>query len=149
MGRGGGGMGGRGGAGMGGGVARSGSSDDMLKMRALMRAFAEPADRLTILVAPSEVTMTDQAGSVIKLKTDGKKETIDFGPGARLDTKTTWVGDVLNLEITAGKMKVAETYQVTTQANMMVITIHPSAGQGGGAPRAQATPIKYVYQRPD
>jgi hypothetical protein len=119
-------------------------SDDMLKMRALMRVLQAPAEILTILVSPSEVTTTDEQGFELKFKTDGKKQDINFGPGAQIDTKAKWVGGVLSLELSAGSMKLTETYQVTTEGHMLVIAVQPGSSQSGGS-RVAPVPMKFVY----
>jgi hypothetical protein len=123
------------------------SSDDMLKMRELMRQLRDAPAILNIVVAPSDVTMTDDQGIVHKFKTDGKKQQVEFGT-AKIDTTSKWDADTLGLEMAAGPMKVKETYQVTTQGHMLVVTIQQAASGGSGAaPGAQATPVKFIYDR--
>ena len=139
-----GGFGGRGGGeGMGGGGGATTMPEDLLKMRAFVRSLAEPASILTILVAPAEVTMTDEQGVVRKFKTDGKKAQIDFGPGANIDTKTTWEAGKLDLEIGSGSLKASETYQITSDGKMLVVTVQPPSMQRNAA----QAPIKFVYDR--
>jgi hypothetical protein len=121
-------------------------SEDVLKMRALMRALAEPADLLTVLVSPSEVTTTDEHGTVLKFKTDGKKQEINFGPGALIDTKAKWDGDALSLELTAGSMKLTETYSVATESHMLVIAVQPASSKPTNG-RLTVAPMKFVYGR--
>ncbi len=143
-----GGFGGRGGSGGAGGYGGSPQvmPEDALKMRALMRVLAEPAEMLTILVSSAEVTTTDEHGFVLKLKTDGKKQEVNFGPGAIIDTKAKWEGDVLSLELSAGSMKLTETYQVTAQPQMLAIAVQPASGKGDGGHMPLA-PMKFVYGR--
>jgi hypothetical protein len=139
-----GGFGGRGGGRMGGGGGSAPTmSEDLLKMRAFVRNLAEPASVLTILVAPDQVTMTDEQGVVRKFKTDGKKAEIDFGPGANIDTKATWEAGRLELEIGSGNLKASETYQLTSDGKMLVVTVQPPSMQRG----AGQAPVKFVYDR--
>jgi hypothetical protein len=140
----GGGLGGRGG--YSGGRTSAGNAEDLAKMRALRRELADPAEVLTIVVGSSEVTMTDGHGITRKFKTDGKKQEIELEPGVKIDATSKWDADVLTQELSAGALKLAESFQVTVQGHMMVITIASKAGGGG---RSQATPIKYVYERTD
>jgi hypothetical protein len=108
--------------------------------------LAEPAELLTILVSPTEVTTTDEHGDVLKFKTDGRKQEVNFGPGAVIDTKAKWDGDALSLELTAGSMKLTETYAVTKANPMLVIAVQPAAGKNTGG-RGPVTPLKFVYGR--
>jgi len=149
-GMGGGGYGGRGGGGMGGygGGASSPqvNPEDVLKLRALMRGFAEPAEVLNILVTPADVTTTDEHGAVQRIKTDGKKQSIDYGPGAeKIDTVAKWNGGVLTLDLSVGKTKVEETYQTSMQGKMMVVAVQvPGQGGGRGGVGGQ---MKFVYEK--
>ncbi len=141
FGGGGGGFGGREGGGE--GRAPTTMSEDLLKMRAFVRTLAEPPDVLVILVAPSEVTMTDEHGAVRKIRTDGKKQQVDYGPGANIDTRATWDGGTLELELGEGSYKASETGQVSSDGHLLVIAVQPPATQRGGA----QAPIKFVYDR--
>jgi len=146
---GGGGLGGRGG-GFTGGRNSSGNAEDLIKMRALRRELSEPPDVLTIVVGASDVTMTDGHGLTRKFKTDAKKQEIELEPGVKIEATSKWDADVLTQELTAGQLNVTETYQVTVQGHMMVITIESNAGGGrnrGGSGQAAAS--KYVYERSD
>jgi hypothetical protein len=138
-----GGRGGFGGGGRNGGEGNSISSANRLKMMELRRVLSEPADLLTIVVSPGEVSMTDERGGIRRFKTDNRKETIDFGPGARIDTKTHWDGETLAQEFDGGPLKATATYQLA-EGRLLTITIQESGDDAG----ARSTPIKYVYERP-
>lgn len=143
----------RGGGGFGGGRRGGGRvrgaqtmSDDVLALRAFMRELAEPPEVLTILVSASEVTMTDERGAVRKIRTDGKKQKVDFGPGAIMDTKASWDHDILALELGSGEAMITARYQVTVDGHMLVMTVQPPASQQRNASSA-SSPIKLVYNR--
>jgi hypothetical protein len=142
----------RGGGGFGGGERGAGRvrgaqtmADDVLALRAFMRELAEPPEVLTIVVAPSEVTMTDERGAVRKIRTDGKKQKVDFGPGAIMETKASWDHDILALELGSGDAMITATYQVTVDGRMLVMTAQPPVSQRNSS-RA-SVPIKLVYTR--
>jgi hypothetical protein len=157
-GRGGGGFGGRGGGFGGGGGGGYGGSrgggtrggqmspDDMAKMRDLMREERDAPLVLNIVVTPTDATITDDQGVVRKFKTDGKKEQVDFG-ASKIDTTAKWDGDILHIEMTAGQMKLTETYQVLTQGGLLVVTMQPGSSAGGQGAGGQAASVKYVYDR--
>jgi hypothetical protein len=151
-----GGRGGRGGSGggyggRGGGGSYSGgsqmSSEDMLTMRALMRELSDPPQVWTVVVATDSIAFTDEHGSSHKFRTDGKKEQIELGPSAKVDSKTKWNGDILDQEFSAGHMKVSETYQLTPDGRLLIATIQRAPDQDSG--RSQSLTMKFVYQRGD
>ena len=151
-GRGGRGGGGRGGGGMSGAGANdrpesSGrvSTDEILKARALSRDLADVAATLTIIVADTHVTITNDRGTVRKFMTDDAIQEIDLGgTGTKVTVKTKWDQDVLTQEWTAGKSKFSETYQVTVQGHMLVVRIAPVAS---GNAASAAPPFKYVFDK--
>jgi hypothetical protein len=147
-GRGGGGRGGFGGAGGGarpepGASGGRGSTDDVLKARALTRDLADVPATLTIIVADTHVTITNDRGTVRKFTTDDAVQEIDLG-GTKVTVKTKWDQDILAQEWTAGKTKISETYQVTVQGHMLVVRIAPI--DSGNAATA-APPFKYVFDK--
>jgi hypothetical protein len=142
----------RGGGGFGGGGRGAGRvrgtqtmSDDVLALRAFMRELAEPPQVLTIVVTAADVTMTDELGAVRKIRTDGKKQKVDFGPGAMMDTKASWDHDRLTLEVGSGDAMITATYQVTVDGRMLVMTVQPPVSQRNSS--SASSPIKLVYTR--
>jgi len=83
---------------------------------------------------------------VLKFKTDGKKQEINYGPGAVIDTKAKWDGDALSLELTAGSMKLVETYAITRDNPLLVISVQPAPDKNSGG-RSMMMPMKFVYGR--
>jgi len=139
-----GGFGGRGGGGSYTGGSQM-SSEDMLTMRALMRELSEAPQLLTVVVSTDSIGFTDEHGGSHKFRTDGKKEQIELGPSAKVDTKTKWDGDILDQEFSAGHMKMTETYQLTPDGRFLIATIQRAADQNAG--RGQGIAMKFVYQR--
>jgi hypothetical protein len=140
--------GGRRGGGRGGYGGRSGSttqssSEQAVEARALGREVAEPPARITVVVADDTTTFTDDQGVVRKFTTSGKKESIDLG-GAHVDSVSKWDNGVLTIELTAGSVKVTETYQVTVQGHEMVVEVKSTGGPRGGA---NAVPVKRIYDK--
>jgi len=135
--------GGRGGYGGRGGSTTQSSSEQALEARALGREVAEPPARITVVVADEATTFTDDQGVVRKFTTNGKKESIDLG-GAHVDSVSKWDNGVLTIELTAGSVKVTETYQVTVQGHEMVVELKSTGGPRGGA---NAVPVKRIYDK--
>jgi hypothetical protein len=152
---GGGGRGGRGGGGGGGGRSYGGgrgearpgggSTDDLLKARALSRDLADVASVLTIIASPTHVTITNDRGTVRKFTTDDLVQDIDLGT-AHVTAKTKWDEDLLTQEWVAGKAKFSETYQVTVQGHMLVVRI-TAADPGSGSTASSPVTAKYVFDR--
>jgi len=149
-----GGGGGRGGGGRsyGGGGARgggtrssAGSTEEMLQARALLRELADVPAVLTIIAAPSHVTITTERGTIRKFTPGDAAQEVDLGT-AKATAKATWDQDVLTVDWTAGKARFTESYQVTVQGHMLVIRIAPvAAGNTPGTP--STAPIKYIFDR--
>jgi hypothetical protein len=138
-GRGGGGYGGRGGS------APQANSEQTLDARALTREVAEPPARLTVVITDDTTTFTDDEGVVRKFTTNGKKESIELG-GAHVDSVSKWEFGVLTIDLTAGSVKLTETYQVTVQGHEMVVELKTTGGPRGGA---NAVPVKRIYDKAD
>jgi hypothetical protein len=63
-----------------------------------------------------------------------------------IDTKAKWDGDALSLELTAGSMKLTETYSVATESHMLVIAVQPASSKPTNG-RLAVAPMKFVYGR--
>lgn len=133
--------GGRGGGGFGGGRG-GGNPEQALQMRVLMREVTQPPDELTIVVTATQVTFTDGMGVIRRFQTNDKKEKVEFGT-AKIDAKTKWDKDVLTFAMTAGQLKVTETYQARAEGSQLVATVKAEGGGRGGS----AQPIRRVYDR--
>jgi hypothetical protein len=135
--RGPGGMGGRGprmpGGGMPGGRPRP-SEEEMARRRALLRELMQPPDRLTIVVEPTEVTITDERGRSWRLVTDGRKEKHQLDNGT-VTVRTRWEGDALVRSIDAGDgFELTETYVVAPgDAPRLQVTVKIGRGRLGRA----------------
>jgi len=180
-GRGGGGRGGGGGGGFGsggfgggGGGGRGGvSSDDMMKMRALVRETSQPPADMTIVATSTSLHITEPDGAVRLFNANDKKEKLDLMT-AKIDVKTKWTGSAFEQELAAGQLKMKRTFQMTDEGHQLVVSIEPetsssssSSAPGGGGPGAYgggrnggggnsaqppggvARSMRLIYERPD
>jgi hypothetical protein len=133
------------GGGRGEGRPSGGTTDDLLKARALSRDLADVASVLTIIASPTHVTITNDRGTVRKFTTDDAVQDIDLGT-AHATVKAKWDEDLLTQEWVAGKAKFTETYQVTVQGHMLIVRITPADAASLSAASGPAT-TKYVFDR--
>jgi len=117
-----------------------------MKARALARDLADVPAALTIIVAPTHVTITSDQGAVRKFTTDDTSQEIDLGT-AKVLAKTKWDQEILTQEWTAGKAKFKETYQVTVQGHMLVIRVEPVAAGNAPAGRTSTPVAKYIFDK--
>lgn len=133
----GGGGGGFGGGGFGGGGRSGGaSSDDMLKMRALMRETSEPPADMTIVATSTSLHITEPDGAVRLFNANDKKEKLDLMT-AKVDVKTKWTGTSFEQELTAGQLKMKRTFQITDEGNQLVVSLEPESSSSSSSSSAQ------------
>jgi hypothetical protein len=83
----------------------------MMQARALLRELADVSTVLTIIAAPTHVTITSDRGTIRKF-TPGDRVGSIWGP--RSHGQVGWDEDMLTVDWTAGKAKFTESYQVGT-----------------------------------
>jgi hypothetical protein len=136
----GGGGGGMGGFGRGGGGGVS--SEETLRMKAMLREANQPPEVLNIVTSGATVTFTTEEGVVRKYTANGKKEKVDLTT-AMVETTTRWDQNTLTQEMKAGQLKLTRTWQPSEQGNQLVITVTTETTVRGSQPSTK----KYVYDR--
>jgi hypothetical protein len=144
--RGRGGFGGRGG-GAGGGGDGAGSENAVerrLAMRNYMRAVMEASKQLTVVVRDESVSITGADGSVVVLKTDGKKTEERVANGlVKLSRKARWDGDKLVQEIEIeGGPKVVRSFELSPGGTQLQLTTKVDGARGG------PMTLLRIYERP-
>jgi len=112
-----------------------------------MRTVVETSNRITIVVLPASVGITDAEGRVVTLQTNDKKVEERAANGlVKLTRKSKWDGDALvsDIEIENGP-KIERRYHVAAGGEELTITSTMSGGmgRGGGGNRA----VTQVYER--
>lgn len=144
--RGRGGFGGRGG-GFGGGRDGAGAGDAVERRQAMlnyMRAVMEASKQLTIVVREESVNITGADGSVVVLKTDGKKTEERVANGlVKLSRKARWDGDKLvqEIEIEDGP-KVVRSFELSPGGTQLQVTTKVEGARGG------PMTLLRLYERP-
>lgn len=120
FGGGGGGRGGFGGGGEPGGRTRP-SSEDIEAQRSLMREVAELPGRLTITQDGDKVTFVESDGVARSYVANGKTEKHQLTHGT-IETKSSWDGPRLKMEIAVGRGKLTRTFALRDHPRRLEVT---------------------------
>jgi hypothetical protein len=141
-----------GGSGSGSGFGRSGGrgfggptgpNEDARKAQALTDLLLEPPHQLAINATASHIAITDDRDNVVEFNVTAKPEKVDLLV-AKVDCKTRWDGATLTQEFTSGKLKLTQTYVLTTTGDQLVVTSTLVSSDSQQQTRA---PVKTVYDK--
>lgn len=127
-----GGMGGPGGPGLPPGTG--GAADP----REALRAVLEPAEELTVLQSPSEISVEEKYGRVRRLHPDGNKYKTDNGAS---EIRSHWKDGKLVVETKRERGSVTETWERVPDGGRLIVTVKLEGGPGG------KLELKRVYDR--
>jgi len=147
-----------GGGGFGGGAPGGVSSEDTLKMRALLREASAPPADMTIVARATSLQIAQPDGVVRLFNINAKKEKLDLTT-AKIDVRTRWNGVAIEQDLTGAQVKMKRTFQLTEDGKQLIVTVENASsssssasrgrGPAGGGPSGSAIRSqRLVYERP-